>query len=186
VWLDDILCSAVSTQVIPAIEEQVTELLRQRHRIVPGQADDFNIRKPEDFIKAQQEMARTMTSLLASVAAISLVVGGVGIMNIMLVSVTERIREIGLRMAVGAQDRDVALQFLMEAVVLCLAGGTAGVLAGVLVSRGLASAFSWPLLVSPMAVALATLSSIVTGVVFGYYPARKAARQDPIEALRAE
>jgi putative ABC transport system permease protein len=185
-WLDDILCSAVSTQAIPAIEKQVTELLRQRHRIVPGQSDDFNIRKPEDFIKAQEEMARTMTSLLASVAAISLVVGGVGVMNIMLVSVTERIREIGLRMAVGARDRDVKLQFLMEAVVLCLGGGTAGVLAGALVSRGLAGAFGWPLLVSPTAVALATLSSIVTGLVSGYYPARKAARQDPIEALRAE
>jgi putative ABC transport system permease protein len=185
-WLDDILCSAVSTAAIPGIVEQITPLLRERHHLAAGQPDDFNVRKPEEVIKAQEEMARTLTTLLASVAAVALVVGGVGIMNIMLVSVTERTREIGLRMAVGARERDVQLQFLAEAVLLCLAGGAAGVLAGVATSRLVAQAMSWPLLVSSRAVVFATASAVVTGLAFGYYPARKASRQDPIEALRYE
>src|SRR5262249_50745804 len=127
VFFDDIMCSAVSAPAIPGVQAAVTSLLRERHHIGPGQQDDFNIRKPEDFIKTQEEMARTLTALLASVAAISLVVGGVGIMNIMLVSVSERTREIGLRMACGARERDIRRQFLAEAVVLCLGGCALGV-----------------------------------------------------------
>src|SRR5712692_1135125 len=185
-YLDDIMCSAVSAETIPAIGEELTQLLRERHHLVAGQPDDFNIRKPEDVIKAQEEMARTLTSLLAGIATISLVVGGVGIMNIMLVSVTERTREIGLRMAVGARDGDIRRQFLAEAVVLCLGGGALGALIGILASRGIAEAMNWPMVVSPLAVAAAAASAVVTGLVFGYYPALKASRQDPIDALRYE
>jgi len=185
-WLDDILCSAAAAAAIPGIEDQIRPLLRERHHLVPGQDDDFNIRKPEEVIKAQEEMARTLTLLLASVATISLVVGGVGIMNIMLVSVTERTREIGLRMAVGARDGEIRLQFLTEAIGLCLAGSVLGVVVGMLASRGVADAMGWPMLVSPLALAVAVGSAVVTGVIFGYYPALRASRLDPIEALRQE
>jgi len=185
-WLDDIMCSAVSAGAIPVIEGQARPLLRERHHLVPGQDDDFNIRKPEEVIKAQEEMARTLTLLLASVATISLVVGGVGIMNIMLVSVTERTREIGLRMAVGARDGEIRLQFLAEAIGLCLAGSALGVAVGMLASRGVAEAMGWPMLLSPVALAAAVGSAAVTGVIFGYYPALRASRLDPIEALRQE
>ena len=185
-YLDDIMCSAVSADTIPAIGEELTQLLRDRHHLVPGQPDDFNIRKPEDVIKAQEEMARTLTSLLAGIATVSLIVGGVGIMNIMLVSVTERTREIGLRMAVGARDGDIRRQFLAEAIVLCLGGAVLGALFGIAASRGIAEALQWPMLVSPAAVLVAAASAVVTGLVFGYYPALKASRQDPIEALRYE
>jgi putative ABC transport system permease protein len=185
-WLDDIMCSAVAPDLNPTIERELTQLLRERHHIVPGQQDDFNIRQPQELIKAQEDMARTLTGLLAGVATISLVVGGVGIMNIMLVSVTERTREIGLRMAVGARETSVRLQFLAEAVLLCLVGSALGVLTGILASRGIAEAMQWPMLVSPLAVGVAAASAIATGLVFGYYPARKASRQDPIQALRHE
>src|SRR5438552_3245702 len=185
-YLDDVLCSAVSADTIPAIGEELGRLLRDRHHLVPGQPDDFNIRKPEDVIKAQEDMARTLTSLLAGIATISLVVGGVGIMNIMLVSVTERTREIGLRMAVGARDGDIRRQFLAEAVVLCLGGAALGVIIGIVASRGIAEALDWPMLVSPIAVLAAAASAVVTGLLSAYYPALKASRQDPIEALRYE
>ena len=185
-YLDDIMCSAATAESIPPIVDRVTSLLRERHHLVAGQPDDFNIRKPEEFVKAQEEMAHTLTALLGGIATISLVVAGVGIMNIMLVSVTERTREIGLRMAVGARDGDIRIQFLAEAAVLCLAGSVAGTLLGVLGSRGLGEVLGWPMLVSPVAVAVAAASAIGTGLVFGYYPALKASRQDPIEALRYE
>ena len=185
-WFDDVMCSAARAEDIPGIIGEATALLRVRHHIGPGEQDDFNIRRPEDIIKAQEETARTLTALLASVAAISLLVGGVGIMNIMLVSVSERTREIGLRMAVGARARDIHRQFLAEAVVLCLGGCALGVLAGVVLSRGIAETLSWPLLLSPAALLVAVGASLATGVAFGYYPARRAAGKDPIDALRYE
>jgi putative ABC transport system permease protein len=185
-WFDDIMCSAVAGEAIPGIETRLTDLLRERHHIHSGQTDDFNIRKPQDIISAQEEAARTLMALLASVATVSLIVGGVGIMNIMLVSVTERTREIGLRMAVGARAREIEMQFLSEAVLLCLGGCAIGVALGLLASHGIAEVLDWPLLVSPLAVLVAGASAVVTGLVFGFYPARKAARQDPIDALRYE
>lgn len=185
-WFDDVMCSAARAEDIPGIITEATALLRVRHHIGPGEQDDFNIRRPEDIIKAQEETARTLTALLASVAAISLLVGGVGIMNIMLVSVSERTREIGLRMAVGARERDIHRQFLAEAVVLCLGGCALGVLAGVALSRAIAETLSWPLLLSPSALLVAVGAALATGIAFGYYPARRAAGKDPIDALRYE
>jgi ABC-type antimicrobial peptide transport system permease subunit len=180
------MCSATNAEDIPGIIAEASALLHVRHHIGPGEQDDFNIRRPEDIIKAQEETARTLTALLASVAAISLLVGGVGIMNIMLVSVSERTREIGLRMAVGARARDIHRQFLAEAIVLCLGGCALGVLAGVGLSHGIAETLRWPLLLSPAALVVAVLASLATGVAFGYYPARRAAARDPIDALRYE
>jgi putative ABC transport system permease protein len=185
-WFDDVMCSAARPEDIPGIIAEATTLLRLRHHIGPGEDDDFNIRRPEDIVKAQEETARTLTALLASVAAISLLVGGVGIMNIMLVSVSERTREIGLRMAVGARERDIHRQFLAEAVVLCLGGCALGVAAGVALSRAIAETLSWPLLLSPAALLAAVGAALATGVGFGYYPAWRAARKDPIDALRYE
>src|SRR6266496_506089 len=185
-WLDDIMCSAVSAGAIPVIEGQARPLLRERHHLVPGQDDDFNIRKPEEVIRAQEEMARTLTLLLASVATISLVVGGVGIMNIMLVSVTERTREIGLRMAVGAEAGDVLRQFLLEAVVLCLIGGVIGIAVGRGSSYFVTLLLHWPTAPSLPAIIAAVAVSAAVGIIFGYYPASKAAKLDPIEALRYE
>ncbi len=184
--LDDIMMSAVSAALIPAAEAQVTELLRLRHHIREGAADDFKLRHPTEIAEAIAESARTMELLLASVASVSLLVGGVGIMNIMLVSVTERTREIGLRMAVGARGRDVLRQFLLEAVVLGLAGGLIGVGLGIAGTQAIADLFEWPTRVSGNAIALAVAFAAAIGIFFGYYPARRAARLDPIEALRHE
>jgi putative ABC transport system permease protein len=185
-WLDDIYTSAVSPDAIDAAQEQITLLLRQRHHLRPDEPDDFNIRHPEDILQAQKEASRTFTLMLASVACVSLLVGGIGIMNIMLVSITERTREIGVRMAVGATESDVQRQFLTEAVVLSLLGGTVGILFGILASRGLSAMLAWPTSVSPLAIAIAVSFSVGTGIFFGYYPAYRAARLDPIEALRYE
>ena len=185
-WLDDIMMSAVSATAIPAAEEQIADLLRVRHRLRNGKADDFNLRHPTEIAEAIAESARTMELLLACVASVSLLVGGVGIMNIMLVSVTERTREIGLRMAVGARSRDVLRQFLVEAVVLGVAGGVLGVAIGMAGTRAIASTFEWPTRVSQDAILMAVVFSAAIGVFFGYYPARRAARLDPIEALRHE
>ncbi len=185
-WLDDIMCSAISPDSVRPAQEQITLLLRERHHVLPGVADDFNIRSPEEILKAQEDASRTLTLMLASVASVSLLVGGIGIMNIMLVSVTERTREIGVRMAVGATERDVQMQFLTEAVVLSFLGGALGVLTGVSASRGLSKMLAWPMTISVETIAIAAVFAIGTGIFFGYYPATKAARLDPIEALRYE
>jgi putative ABC transport system permease protein len=185
-WLDDILCSAVSQDVVKLAGRQAAALLRDRHHLRPGEEDDFNIRNPEDVIQAQLEASRTLTLLLIAIASISLVVGGIGIMNVMLVSVTERTREIGVRVAVGATEGEIQIQFLGESVMLSLVGGAAGVLLGIAGSFFIGRALSWPMEISAQAVLLAALFSIVVGVFFGYYPARKASLLDPIEALRYE
>jgi len=164
----------------------VTQLLRQRHRIRDGRPDDFTIRNMSAVLEARASSARIMTLLLAAVASISLVVGGIGIMNIMLVSVTERTREIGLRMAIGARQRDILAQFLIEAVTLSLIGGAVGVALGIAGSFLVAHFADWPTVVSPGSILLAFGFAAATGVFFGFYPARKASRLDPIEALRYE
>jgi putative ABC transport system permease protein len=185
-WLDDILCSAVSQGVVKQAGQQAAALLRERHHIRSEQDDDFNVRNPEDVIQAQLEASRTLTILLVVIASISLLVGGIGIMNVMLVSVTERTREIGVRVSVGATEEAIRLQFLGESVLLSLVGGAAGVLLGVAASAILGRAMGWPTSLSPDAVVLAAFFSAAVGVFFGYYPARKASRLDPIEALRYE
>jgi len=185
-WLDDILCSAVSPDVIKLAGQQAAALLRDRHHLRPEEEDDFNIRNPEDIIKAQIEASRTMTILLVAIASISLLVGGIGIMNVMLVSVTERTREIGLRVAVGARRRLIQLQFLGESVMLSLIGGMAGVLLGIGASFFVGRTLSWPMQLSAEAVLIAAAFSIAVGVFFGFYPARKASLLNPIEALRYE
>ncbi|HEX3109731.1 MAG TPA: ABC transporter permease [Thermoanaerobaculia bacterium] len=185
-WLDDILCSAVSQDVVKLAGQQARALLRDRHHLRPEQDDDFNIRNPEDIIQAQLEASRTLTLLLIAIASISLIVGGIGIMNVMLVSVTERTREIGVRVSVGATEEAIQLQFLAESVMLSLVGGAAGVIAGVVGSVFVGRALDWPMELSMKAIVLAAFFSIAVGVFFGYYPARKASLMDPIEALRYE
>jgi ABC-type antimicrobial peptide transport system permease subunit len=184
--LDDVWISAATAQDIPVAMRQITSLLRQRHRLPEGRPDDFRIRDLTEISQALASTSRVMTNLLLCVALISLVVGGVGIMNIMLVSVTERTREIGIRMAVGARARDILRQFLIEAVLLCLAGGIAGILLGRGVSVAVRSLLHWPTLPSLPAIIAAVAVSATVGIVFGYYPAWRASRLDPIEALRYE
>ena len=167
-------------------EEQVRALLRQRHRLQTGQDDDFSLRNLEEVAATREASSRVLALLLAAVASVSLVVGGIGIMNIMLVSVTERTREIGLRMAVGARTRDILGQFLVEAVTLSLIGGLVGVVLGMGAAFGVAQLAGWRIVVAPQAVLLAVAFAFVIGVFFGFYPARKAARLNPVEALRFE
>jgi len=184
--VDQILAVARDTQSIPAAMQQVTEVLRRRHHLRPGQSDDFDLRDMTEMSNMLTSTTSLMTNLLLCVATISLVVGGVGIMNTMLVSVTERTREIGLRMAVGAQPKDILRQFLVEAVVLCLLGGTIGIALGRGVSTLVRMLLGWPTELSLPAVVAAVTVSASVGIVFGYYPAWKASRLDPIEALRYE
>jgi putative ABC transport system permease protein len=167
-------------------EEQIRAILRQRHRLQPGQDDDFQVRVLAEMFAAQEESARIMTMLLAAIASVSLMVGGIGIMNIMLVSVTERTREIGLRMAIGARGRDILAQFLVEAVTLSAVGGVIGVGIGILTSVVIANFAEWSTDVSLRSVGMAFAFAGTVGVFFGFYPARKASRLDPIEALRYE
>ncbi|HEX7111263.1 MAG TPA: ABC transporter permease [Mizugakiibacter sp.] len=169
-----------------AVEQQVRALLRQRHRLQPGADDDFSLRNLAEVMAAQEASSRVLALLLAAVASVSLLVGGIGIMNIMLVSVTERTREIGVRMAVGARTRDILGQFLVEAVTLSLIGGLAGVALGVAGAMAIGAFAGWRVVLSPTAVALAVAFAFAIGVFFGLYPARKAARLDPVEALRFE
>ena len=185
-WLQSIVVRAVNAERVQEAQEQITLLLRQRHRIGADREDDFNVRNLSDIAEAAQSTARVMAILLGSVAGISLLVGGIGIMNIMLVSVTERTREIGIRMAVGARSRDIMLQFLVEAVVMASTGGLIGIVLGIGSSEVLKEWAQWPTLVSPSIVAVAFLFSGAVGVFFGFYPAKKAAGLDPIDALRYE
>ena len=185
-WLRWIMVSAVSKDASYTAQQQITSLLRDRHRIRSGQDDDFFVRNLADMADLADQNARLFTILLGSIASISLLVGGIGIMNIMLVSVTERTREIGIRMAIGATEGDVQQQFLIEAVVLSIAGGAIGILSGMAASYLITQTLGWPVLVSPTAIVAAVLFSMAVGVFFGFYPARKAARLDPIEALRYE
>ena len=184
--LDDVWVSANTPQDIPVAIRQITGLLRDRHRIRPGAPDDFRIRDLTEISQAFASASKVMTNLLLVVALISLVVGGVGIMNIMLVSVTERTREIGIRLAVGARGRDILRQFLVEAVVLCLAGGIAGILLGRGISFAVTAFLNWPTMPSLPAIIAAVSVSVTVGLTFGYFPAWKASRLDPIEALRYE
>src|SRR5205809_3834174 len=185
-WLRWIVGSATSQAASYTAQEQITSLLRDRHRIRRGQDDDFFVRNLADIADLADQNARLFTILVASIASISLIVGGIGIMNIMLVSVTERTREIGIRMAIGATEGDVQQQFLIEAVVLSLVGGAIGITSGVGASYLITQTLGWPVLVSPMAIVAAVVFSTAVGIFFGFYPARKAARMDPIEALRYE
>jgi ABC-type antimicrobial peptide transport system permease subunit len=184
--LDDVWVSAASQKGIPVAIRQITSLLRDRHQIEAGAPDDFRIRDLAEISDALAAASKVMTNLLLIVAMISLVVGGVGIMNIMLVSVTERTREIGIRMAVGARERDILRQFLVEAIVLCMTGGLAGILVGRGASMAITKLLHWPTLTSLAAIIVAVAVSATVGIIFGYYPAWKASRLDPIEALRFE
>ncbi len=181
-----IAVKTVSRDGVKRVKREIEELMRERHRIRPGQEDDFSVRDLSEMAEGDAESARTITKLLAGVALVSLLVGGIGIMNIMLVSVTERTREIGLRMAVGAKPRHMLSQFLVEATVLSVAGGLAGVGIGIASARVLAAKFEFPLLIRMDIVFLAVVVSGLVGIAFGLYPARKASRLDPIQALRYE
>ena len=181
-----ILAAAGSNAELPQAIEQITGLLRQRHLLQPWQENDFSVQPLADMAAAEEESTRVMTLLLGSIASISLLVGGIGIMNIMLVSVTERTREIGIRLAVGAKRRDILWQFLVEALTLSLSGGVVGIVLGLVGSQLVSTTAGWPLLISWDAVALAFAFAGAVGIFFGFYPARKAAQLDPIQALRYE
>ena len=181
-----IMVEAVSSEATSRAQTDITALLRDRHHVAAGEDDDFSIRNLSEIADARQQGTQTMTLLLASVAAVSLLVGGIGIMNIMLVSVTERTREIGIRMAVGAEPHHILTQFLIEALSLSVAGGLIGVAFGVGTATWLAQRFHWPVLVQPDVIAVSVGFSGLVGIVFGIYPARKASQLDPIDALRFE
>jgi putative ABC transport system permease protein len=185
-WLDDILCSAVSPAAVNPAIDQIIALIRQRHHIGIDEEDDFNIRRPDEVLKEQTAASDTLSGLLLCVALISLLVGGIGIMNVMLASVTQRTREIGIRMAVGATRFSIEFQFLSEAAMLGLVGGLTGIIASAAGASGAERALEWPISISVRAVAVAVLSSIGVGLCSGFYPAWRAARLDPIEALRHE
>jgi putative ABC transport system permease protein len=184
--LRSMMAQAASAGDLATAQQQITELLRQRHRIGAGREDDFTVRTQQEIAEMATATSKVMTMLLGAIASVSLLVGGIGIMNIMLVSVTERTREIGIRLAVGARGRDILLQFLIEAVTLSSFGGAIGILLGVGASQVLARVMEWPSLISVSSIVIALAFSMGVGVFFGFYPARKAAQLDPIEALRYE
>jgi putative ABC transport system permease protein len=184
--VDFVMVKAASTEAMAPVQQQIEQLLRQRHDIPPDAEDDFQVREPAAAMEAQAQAARSLTLFLAAVASVSLVVGGISIMNIMLVSVTERTREIGLRQALGARRRDVRNQFLIEALMLCLLGGVAGIASGIGAAVAIAELVGWPIFVSPLSIVIAFGFAGAVGVFFGFYPALQASRLDPIEALRFE
>jgi putative ABC transport system permease protein len=181
-----IMVQATAPEVMKDVEDQINDLLRQRHHIQPKQDNDFSVRNLTEIMSTQEQSANVMQYLLGAIASISLIVGGIGIMNIMLVSVTERTREIGIRIAVGAKGWDIRLQFLIESLVLSLAGGTLGIAVGMAGTLILTSFTQWPTLFSIKAILFAFLSSSLVGIFFGFYPAWKASLLNPIEALRYE
>jgi putative ABC transport system permease protein len=181
-----IMVKAKDTEALASAESQITDLLKQRHRIAPKQENDFTVRNLTQMMQAAEQSANVMGILLGAIASVSLIVGGIGIMNIMLVSVTERTREIGIRMAVGAQTWDIRFQFIIEAVTLSLIGGVAGIAAGITTSQILAMTAGWPITVSPLSIILAFSFSGIVGIFFGFYPAYKASLLNPIDALRYE
>ena len=185
-WLDDIFISASSTEEIDSATQQISSLLRQRHKLGRDETDDFSVRHPEDILNARKEASKTFGLMLATTASVALLIGGIGIMNIMLVSVTERTREIGVRMSVGATESDVRGQFLTEALVLSLLGGGCGIFIGIFASAALSAMLAWPSSVSVPAIVVSLLFSGMIGIFFGYYPASKAAALNPIDALRYE
>ncbi|MBX3262015.1 MAG: ABC transporter permease [Labilithrix sp.] len=184
--VDMLLASASSEETATRAQAQVTSILRQRHRIPDGSEPDFSVNTQSEMRETQRAIASVLSSLLLSVAAVSLVVGGIGVMNIMLVSVAERTREIGIRLSIGARERDILVQFLVEAVVLSLAGGVLGIVVGSAATLGLGHALGWNATPTPAAIGVAAVTSAVIGVVFGFLPARRAASLDPIDALRTE
>ncbi len=185
-YLRDIYVSAATAETTAGVAEDIRRLLRRLHQIAPGGPDDFRVRTLEDIVAVRTRTVKTMTMLLSLIAAVSLLVGGIGVMNIMLVAVTERTREIGIRLAVGARQRDVRRQFLTEAVVISVAGGALGVVAGILFAKSLTRVLGWPTDVDPMMAFAAFAGATLSGVLFGWYPARRAAATDPIDALRYE
>ena len=185
-WLDDIFCSATSRETMVQTTQDIIGLLRERHHLHQGEPEDFNIRTPEELIRAQLQASHLLTLLLASTASLALIVGGVGIMNIMLVSITQRTREIGIRMAIGATEGDVQLQFLSEAIVISLLGGVFGVVLGIMGSSLLENTLHWQMELSPQIMVFASLFAAATGIFFGYYPSKKASQLNPIESLRYE
>jgi putative ABC transport system permease protein len=185
-WLQSITVSATTQDEMDAAQQQIAALLRQRHHLRSDEPDDFIIRSPTDIAQARAQTLGVMELLLSAIASVSLIVGGIGIMNIMLVSVTERTREIGVRMAVGATEKDVQRQFLSEAVVLSMFGGGIGVVFGFFASNAVSAMLKWPTQIPPSSILISVIFSALVGIFFGYYPARKAASLDPIEALRYE
>jgi putative ABC transport system permease protein len=185
-WVDEIMCATTSAEATPIAEVLVADLLRERHGIEPDEEDDFELRQPRESLTLRLETRRTMSMMISAIGLVSLIVGGVGIMNIMLVSVTERTREIGLRLSIGARGADIRLQFLVEAVVLCLVGGIGGVLIGLIASQVLTSWFGWQMIVTPRAIGVAVAAAAGAGLLFGYLPAQRASTLDPIDALRTE
>jgi len=185
-YIQSMLASAQSEALIPAASQEITEVLKAKHRLGPSEDPDFTIRTQTDIAQMATSTSAIMTILLATIASISLLVGGIGIMNIMLVSVTERTREIGIRMSVCARGRDVLLQFLIEALMISLLGGVIGITLGVVVSQVIASVLNWPVTITTQSILMSFLFSSAIGIFFGWYPARKAARLNPIDALRYE